>query len=198
MRVSEAIIVEGTNDKIKIQSLVDALVVTTDGFDLFRNREKMEYIKKLAQKTGIVVFTDSDRAGFLIRSYIKSCVTEGVVKHAYTPSIEGKERRKRSPSREGLLGVEGMDREVIINALKGAGCVFDGDDLKSPGTRKITKADFFEDGLCGGKNSTENRRRLARALSLPGRISANALLDALNTLVSYDEYKQLIKKVVKP
>jgi len=198
MEIAEAIIVEGTADKIKLQSIVSALVVATDGFDLFQNNEKMEYIKKLAKKCGIVVLTDSDRAGFLIRSHIKSCVAEGVVRHAYVPSIFGKERRKRKPSKEGLLGVEGMEAEVIINALKSAGCKFDGNNNEVPSVKRVTKVDFFEDGLSGAPNSAQNRKRLACEMALPVRISANALIDAINTLFGYDEYKVLVKKVVKP
>lgn len=184
MKISQAIIVEGTYDKIKLSGVVDALIVTTDGFDIINNKDKLSYIKKLAGECGIVILTDSDRAGFLIRNHIKGSVKEGQVLNAYIPDIKGKERRKRKPSKEGFLGVEGVTDEIIINALLSAGCTED--MSKSAG---ITKNDLYEDGLLGGADSRNKRQLISEKLGLPKRLSANAFLDALNRLLSYEEYR---------
>ena len=179
LKIKEAIIVEGTYDKIKLGGIVDATIVTTDGFDIFKNRKKAELIKKLSEKNGIVVLTDSDRAGFQIRNYVKNIAVNGIVKHAYIPDIKGKEKRKDKPSKEGFLGVEGV-----------------GDVPKEKG-RLIKKQDLFLDGLSGGADSADKRRKLTRMLKLPDRISANMLLDVLNQLYTFDEYKALIEKLSK-
>ncbi|MBO4896986.1 MAG: DUF4093 domain-containing protein [Clostridia bacterium] len=188
MKISQAIIVEGTYDKIKLSGVVDALIVTTDGFDIINNKEKLSYIKTLAKTCGIVILTDSDRAGFLIRNHIKGAVSEGQVLNAYIPDVKGKEHRKRKPSKEGFLGVEGLTDEIIKNALISAGCTED-----KPKSAGITKTDLYEDGLLGGNDSRNKRIEISEKLGLPGRLSANAFLDALNRLLSYDKYKEITR-----
>lgn len=196
LKINETIIVEGTYDKIKLGGIVDATIVTTDGFDIFKNRKKAELIKKLAEKNGIVILTDSDRAGFQIRNYVKNIACNGSVKHAYIPDIKGKEKRKDKPSREGFLGVEGVSDDAIIGALTECGCT-DSENNILKSTRPITKTDLFADGLSGGADSADMRRKLTRRLKLPDRISANMLLDVLNQLYTYEEYKELIGNLSK-
>lgn len=194
LKIKEAIIVEGTYDKIKLGGIVDATIVTTDGFDIFKNRKKAELIKMLSEKNGIVILTDSDRAGFQIRNYVKNIAGNGSVKHAYIPDIKGKEKRKDKPSKEGFLGVEGVSDDSIIDALIKCGCT-ETEDKKDESKTFITKKDLFSDGLSGGADSADKRRKLTRKLKLPDRISANMLLDVLNQLYTYDEYKDLIGKL---
>lgn len=191
MKIKQAVIVEGTYDKIKLSEFLDALIVTTDGFDIMQNTEKTDYVRKLAKTCGIVVLTDSDRAGFMIRNFIKGAVSEGEVLHAFVPDLKGKEKRKKKPSREGLLGVEGMNAEIIKNALLKAGCR----EEPQKKDRMITKTDFFEDGFAGGERSRENRERLAKKLGLPKRISANGLLEAVNRFLTFEEYKKTAKEI---
>lgn len=195
MKVKEAIIVEGVYDKIKLDSILDATVVTTDGFKIFKDKEKTEYIKMLAQKTGIAVLTDSDRAGFLIRNHIKNTVGTQNVKHAFIPDIKGKEKRKNAPSKEGLLGVEGVDRDIIVSALLNAGCTVDGENIDVP-EKLVTVNDLYSDGFSGGEDSRAKRVQLAEKLGLPKRISTRALLCAINTLCGYEMY-QKIKDEIK-
>lgn len=194
LKINEAIIVEGTYDKIKLGGIVDATIVTTDGFDIFKNKKKAELIKMLSEKNGIVILTDSDRAGFQIRNYVKNIAGNGSVKHAYIPDIKGKEKRKDKPSKEGFLGVEGVSDDAIIKALVECGCT-EALASKSANEIFITKKHLFADGLSGGADSADKRRKLTRKLKLPDRISANMLLDVLNQLYSYEEYKELISKL---
>lgn len=192
MKISEAIIVEGIYDKIKLASCVDALLVTTDGFDIMNNKEKLDYIRKLAVKCGIVILTDSDRAGFLIRNYIKSSVNTGRVLNAFIPDIKGKEKRKRNCSKEGFLGVEGISSEIIIGSLKAAGCTVDG---KSTSKSDFLKAvDLYSDGLAGGSKSSLMRKYLAKEMGLPARISTKELLNAINLFLDYNEYRELVNR----
>ncbi len=194
-KIKEAIIVEGTYDKIKLNQIIDATVIITGGFTIFKDKKKMEMIKTIAKKTGIVVLTDSDRAGFMIRNYIKQCVPAEYIKHAYIPEIEGVEKRKKVPGKEGLLGVEGVKNSYIIEAFRKAGCIIENTNKTKEIGRKITKTDLYEDGLSGHSNSQELRKKLKTELNLPTKISTNALLDVLNTLYSYKEYKVMINKV---
>ena len=159
----------------------------TDGFGIFRDREKMVLLRRAAEKLGLIVFTDSDGAGFVIRNRIKSAIPEKYLKHAYIPDIPGKEKRKSAPGKEGKLGVEGMKPEVILEALRRAGATFDGLDVSSSG--EITKQDMMELGLSGGHDSRKKREMLIKALDFPEHLSANALLQALNMLYSLDELK---------
>lgn len=194
IKIKEAIVVEGVYDQNKINQLVDATVITTNGFRIYKDKKKIELIRKVASKSGIIIFTDSDRAGFQIRNYIKNLVGNRNVKHAYIPDIKGKERRKTAPSKEGFLGVEGVSDEIIINALKSAGVT----EQDAPENMKlITKTDLFSDGFSGGANSKLLRDRLLKKLELPTRISVNMMLDVLNCIYSYDEYKEMIQDIKK-
>lgn len=192
IKLKEAVIVEGKYDKIKLSSLVDGLIITTDGFGIFKDREKRELIKALAKKRGIIILTDSDSAGFLIRSHIKGFVSDGEIKNVFIPDVFGKEKRKSAPSKEGKLGVEGMDRELLENALKKAGIV---EEKTNPNAKKVLKSDLFEDGISGGADSKAKRTRLLKELGLPERMSANALLETVNALYSFEEYKAAVSRI---
>lgn len=191
LNIREAIVVEGIYDEIKIKQLTDATVITTDGFRIYNNKKKIDMIRRYAETTGIIIFTDSDRAGFRIRNYVKNLVGNKNVRHAYIPDVEGKEKRKSVPSREGFLGVEGIDDALIIEALKNAGYT----QREETDTRLITKADLFADGLSGNGGSRERRNALLKELDLPGHISVNMMLDVLNDLYGYDEYKRILDKI---
>ena len=185
-KIREAIIVEGKYDKQRILSLLDALVIETTGFDVFRNDETKEYIKTVAEKQGIVILTDSDRAGMRIRNFIRTFVPEEFIKNAYIPEIEGKEKRKSRPSREGTVGVEGVDGELIISALKRCGCTIDGESFEKKGG--ITRQMLYDDGYIGRENSAEKRLNLCKSLGLPSKISTNSLIRAINSVCDTDEY----------
>ena len=187
VKIREAIVVEGRYDKNTLSQIIDAPIFQTDGFGIFRDREKMLLLRRAAEKLGLIVFTDSDGAGFVIRNRIKSAIPEKYLKHAYIPDIPGKEKRKSAPGKEGKLGVEGMKPEVILEALRRAGATFDGLDVSSSG--EITKQDMMELGLSGGHDSRKKREILIKALDFPEHLSANALLQALNMLYSLDELK---------
>jgi ribonuclease M5 len=192
--IKEAIIVEGAYDKIKLDRLVDATIITTNGFRIYNDREKAEMIRRFAETTGIIILTDSDGAGFRIRNYVKNIVGNKNVKHAYIPDVEGKEKRKSAPSKEGFLGVEGIDDETILTALKNAGIT---QKERGEDERTITKADLFADGLSGGASSKHLREKLFKKLNLPFKISSNMMLDVLNDLYGYDEYTKMIDEIKK-
>lgn len=194
-RVKETIIVEGTYDKIKLSGFIDGVILTTGGFAVFKNGALRESIKELAERTGIVILTDSDAAGFKIRNFIKQSVPEKYIKHAYIPDISGKEKRKREPGKEGLLGVEGMSEEIIIDALKKAGCTIDGSSAAPKADRAVTKADLMKYGLAGSGSSAEKRRAFAHKLKLPARLSSNMLLDIINRLLTFEEFKRLAEEI---
>lgn len=196
IRVKEAIVVEGRYDKAKLSALVDGLIVETGGFGIFRDREKLKYLRDLAEKRGLVVLTDSDGAGFLIRHKIAACIPPGQLKHAYIPDVPGKERRKAAPSREGKLGVEGMDLDTLKTALERAGATVEGEPAPQEGAA-LTKADLMELGLAGAADSASRRRELQRALGLPERLSANELLRAAGALFSREEFIEAMKKLGK-
>jgi len=191
-RVREVIAVEGRYDRHAVLAAVDAVVVETAGFGLFNDREKLALLVRMAQTRGLVVLTDGDGAGFLIRNRIKGAIDPAFVKHAYIPDIEGRERRKKMPSKEGKLGVEGMGAEVIIEALRRAGACF-GDMENTPGERRVTKADLYAAGLSGGQESAGRRRDLYKRAGLPERLSSNALLDVLNALYGYEGFVELVE-----
>jgi len=188
LKIKEVIVVEGKYDKIKLSQIVDAVIITTDGFALYNNKQKIALLKRLATERGIIVLTDSDRAGFRIRNYIKQCFGDIPLRHAYIPETFGKEKRKDKCGAEGLLGVEGIDDEVIIDALKKAGVT--ANDKTNP----VTKADFYEYCLAGGKDSSANRQRLAKKMGLPTKLSANALIDVINLLYSREEFLEIIEE----
>ncbi|MCD8180189.1 MAG: DUF4093 domain-containing protein, partial [Firmicutes bacterium] len=183
-KVKETIIVEGVYDKIKLSRFIDAVIITTSGFSVFSDKRILDSIKKMADETGVVILTDSDSAGFKIRNYIKQSLDKDKVKHAYVPDIHGKEKRKRAPGKEGLLGVEGISDEIILAALKKAGCTIDGSAEAPKQGREITKADLYAAGLSGGAGSREKRNALALSLGIPMKISANMLIDILNRLLN--------------
>lgn len=189
IHIKEAVIVEGKYDKIKLSSIIDAVIIETGGFSIFKDKEQLEMIRKLAMTRGIIIMTDSDGAGFKIRSFLRGALPKDRVKNVYMPDILGKESRKSEPSKEGKLGVEGIPKEAIIKSLERAGVLFN--ETSSP-THRITKLDLYEDGLTGGTDSLTLRRSLLAKLGLPARLSANMLVDVLNAMMSYEEYKQAV------
>lgn len=193
IKINEAVIVEGKYDKIKLSGILDTIIIETDGFAIFKDKEKQKMIRFLAEKRGLVILTDSDSAGFKIRSFIKGITKCENVKNVYIPDVYGKEKRKTEFSKEGKLGVEGMKAQVIIDGLKKAGVICDENDKKT--SREITHTDFFEDGISGGENSSRTKKALARELELPERISSSSLLKIINSYMTYEEYKNLIEKI---
>lgn len=191
-RVKEAIVVEGTYDQIKLSGFIDAAVIKTNGFSVFKDKKKLETLKTLAKSTGIVILTDSDTAGFRIRSFIKQYITEGSVLNAYIPDIPGKERRKTQASKEGLLGVEGVTQEIILKALCDAGCEIDGSVQNNIDGESITKTSLYSLGLSGGADSAEKRKQLCERIGIPSKISANMLVSVLNRLMSYEQLEKMI------
>ncbi len=193
IKLHEAVIVEGKYDKIRLSSLIDAVIIVTDGFGIFKDKEKLALIRYYAEKTGIVILTDSDSAGFIIRNHIKGAVRKGSIKNVYIPDIFGKEKRKIKPSAEGKLGVEGMDTKVLIEAFEKAG-IRTGESIVEE-HKKITKSDMFSLGLSGGKGSSDKRRMLLNYLKLPEMLSANSMLEVLNTMTDLEGLKQMTEKM---
>ncbi len=191
VKIKEAILVEGRYDKNTLSQIVDAPIFQTDGFGIFKDKEKMSLLRQVAQKRGLIVFTDADGAGFVIRNHVKSAIPGQFLKHAYTPDLFGKERRKAAPGKEGKLGVEGMRPEIILDALRRAGATFE-DDNNSLSRPSITKQDMFELGLSGGADSKTKRTTLLERLGFPAHMSANALLEALNLMYSKDELMEIL------
>ncbi|MCD8026063.1 MAG: DUF4093 domain-containing protein [Clostridiales bacterium] len=192
LKIKEAVIVEGKYDKIKLSSIVDAPVIETNGFRVFSDREKQNLIRKIAEVKGILVLTDSDGAGLVIRNFLNGAVDSSKIKHCYIPQIEGKEKRKSEKSKEGFLGVEGVSDEVILNAIKSSGATVIGAESERCDV-EMTKADLYDLSLTGVKNADRNRKRLLRHLNLPDYLSTNAMLTALNCLYSLEELRELIK-----
>ena len=193
IRIKEAIIVEGRYDVNKLKQLVDTIVIETGGFSIFNNREKLQLIRRIAAQRGILILTDSDGAGFVIRNYLKGAIPKEQVRHAYIPQIAGKERRKSKGSKEGTLGVEGVPDQVILNSLYRAGVTVIGES--APAHQPITKEDFYEWGLSGGKDSAARRQELLKALHLPSHMTANALLEFINAVADYEQVKELIRRI---
>ena len=190
LKIKEAIVVEGKYDLIKISRLFDTLIIPTNGFDIYKNKSKLNMLKTVAQKSGIIILTDSDSAGFRIRNHIRNCIGDVSVKNAYIPEIEGKEKRKDTPSKEGFLGVEGISDEIIVNAVMSQTQQID------QAGEKITKTDFFELGLTGGAESGQKRAKLCKKMGLPVKISANQLISALNNIYSKEEFLNLIEDLL--
>ncbi|MCR4889391.1 MAG: DUF4093 domain-containing protein, partial [Ruminococcus sp.] len=190
-KINEAIIVEGKYDKIKLCSIVDAVIIVTGGFCIFKDEEKLALIRYYAEKTGIIILTDSDSAGRKIRGYIKGAIKNGSVKNVYIPDIFGKEKRKVKPSAEGKLGVEGVDKDIILEAFRKAG-ITAGERTAPP---DITKLTLFELGLSGGNNSSELRKKLQKKLGLPSLLSAGALIEVLNTMMTAEELADEVKRL---
>ena len=194
-KIKETIIVEGLYDKIKLSQFVDGVIFVTNGFSVFTNENMQKSIQELGKRTGIVILTDSDSAGFKIRNFVKQLLPEKLVKHAYIPNIEGKEKRKRIGGKEGLLGVEGVSDDVIIEALRASGATIDGENTRVKNNRTITKADMFNLGLSGTKDSAKMRVLLTQELGLPYKISSNMLLDVINRLLTFDELCELVQNI---
>lgn len=190
IRIREAIIVEGRYDKNTLAQIVDAPILETSGFGIFHDSQRLALLRRLAETRGIIVLTDSDGAGFVIRNYLRGAIDPLQVKHAYIPDIAGKERRKRTASKEGKLGVEGMRPDVLLEALRRAGATIEGEETPAAGAR-ITKADLYAAGLTGGADSKAARQRLLAQLDLPEHLSTNALLEVLNALMTREEFQKL-------
>lgn len=188
--IKEAIIVEGKYDKMRLKSTVDATIIETNGFRIFKDKEKVNLIKQLAQKQGIIILTDSDSAGFLIRNHLRGIVPQEQIKNAYIPQIKGKEKRKDHPSKEGTLGVEGVDEDIILKALQNAGAVCNKEKQEL-----ITKTDLFNLGLTGGEKSSILRTALLKELKLPRYMSVKAMLEVLNTVTTPKELYTLVEKI---
>ena len=189
--IKEVIVVEGRYDKNTLSQIVDATIVETSGFGIFKDKDKQEMLRRLASRRGIIIFTDSDGAGFVIRNFINGIVNPCYIKNAYIPDIEGKEKRKREASKEGKLGGEGMSPEIIISALRNCGATID-DEASVTKYGLITKADLFSLGLVGQEGSAAKRKILQRKLALPEHLSSNALLQVLNIITSKDELREML------
>ena len=197
-KIKEVIVVEGRYDKNALSQVVDATVITLGGFSVFNDKEKLAFLRRLAEKQGLIVLTDSDGAGFVIRNYLKGALPKELVKQAYIPDIYGKERRKRTPGKEGKLGVEGMKPDVLLAALARAGATFlDEENGTGAAGEPITKADLFELGLTGGPDSAAKRQAILRELELPEHLTANGLLEALNLLYSRESFLEFAKKLLE-
>jgi ribonuclease M5 len=195
VKIKEAILVEGRYDKNTLSQIVDAPILETAGFGIFKDKKQLALLRQVAEKRGLIVFTDSDGAGFVIRNHIKSAIPAKFLKHAYIPDIAGKERRKREAGKEGKLGVEGMTKDVILESLRRAGATIEGED--TPVQQSITKQDMMGLGLSGGAGSSEKRSLLLKKLDLPEHMSANALLQALNLLYDYNELQRIVEELEK-
>ncbi|MGN0979263.1 MAG: toprim domain-containing protein [Candidatus Avoscillospira sp.] len=187
IKLKEALVVEGKYDKNKLKQLVDAPVFTTEGFGVMGDKAMLGFLRTVAETRGLIILTDSDGAGFVIRNYLKGALPKDKVKHAYIPDIPGKERRKAAPGKEGKLGVEGMEPEVLLEALRRADATLEGETPSEPRT-PITKTDLFDLGLTGGPDSKARRLALLKQLNLPEHMSANAMLEALNILYDREEF----------
>ena len=194
-RIKEAIVVEGRYDKNTLSQVVDATILETAGFGVFKDGEKLSLLRRIAQKQGLIVLTDSDGAGFVIRNYLKGTIDPSLVKHSYIPDREGKERRKRTPGKEGKLGVEGMRPDVLLDVLRRAGATFLEGDTPAPRTL-LTKADLFGLGLTGRPDSAARRSTLLKYLDLPEHLTPNALLEVLSALYTKDELNSLLNELL--
>lgn len=198
LKLRQAIVVEGKYDQNTLRQIVDTAIFTTNGFADMKDPALLRLLQQAAQTTGLVILTDSDGAGFLIRNTLKSALPETGVLHAYIPDLPGKEKRKASPGKEGLLGVEGMTPEILLKALRDAGAEFADGSTPPPAREPITKHDLFALGLSGGPESAKKRAALLKALSLPAHMSANALLQALNVLFSREEFFTQARRLLEP
>lgn len=191
IKIKEAIIVEGKYDKIKISSLIDAVIIITNGYGIFKDKEKLSLIRYYAEKTGIIILTDSDSSGFRIRGYLKGAIHKGSVKNVYIPDIFGKEKRKEKPSAEGKLGVEGIKPEIIMEAFRKAGISAAENTVKSD----INSVTFYELGLSGGANSRELRQKVQKKLGLPSLMSNTALMEVLCTMLDAKGLSELVAQI---
>lgn len=192
IKLDRPVIVEGKYDVIRLSNIIDALIIKTDGFGIFKDKEKQSLLRRLAGKKGIIVLTDSDSAGFLIRNFIAGIVPPEKITHVYIPDIFGKEKRKEAPSAEGKLGVEGICEELLLESFRKAGVTATASVEKR---RLITNIDLYEAGLSGGKDSAKKRKELLKRLSLPERMSASSLVKILNTFVTYEEFEKNVREL---
>ena len=191
VKIKEAIVVEGRYDKNTLSQILDAPILETSGFGIFKDKQQMALLRRIAETRGLIVFTDSDGAGFVIRNHIKSAIPGKFLKHAYIPDIYGKEKRKAAPGKEGKLGVEGMTKEVILESLRRAGATIEGEETAP--VRQITKQDLMELQLSGTADASERRLKLLKHLNLPERMSPNAMLQALNLLYNLEELTTIVE-----
>ncbi len=192
LHLEQAVIVEGKYDKIKLSSVVDAVIITTNGFSVIKDKEKLEIIRFFAKNKGIIILTDSDSAGFKIRNFLKGAISDGKITNVYIPDIFGKEKRKAAPSKEGKIGVEGIDTQILLEAFRKAGVISnEADSEREP----VTKLDLFEAGLSGGNNSAEKRSELLKYLGMPELMTTNAMLEIINTMMSRDEFMKITAKL---
>lgn len=196
-RVREAIVVEGRYDKNTLSQVVDAVILETSGFGVFKDREKLELLRRLARQRGLILLTDSDGAGFVIRNFLKGAIPPGQVKHAYIPDIYGKERRKRAPGKEGKLGVEGMTPQMLLEALERAGATFLDEDGPASPPGGLTAAHLFALGLTGQPDSAQRRHALLRRLDLPEHMNTKALLTVLNALYTPEEVETTVRSLTE-
>jgi ribonuclease M5 len=187
VKIKEAIVVEGRYDKNTLRQIVDTAVFTTEGFGVMNNKTMLSFLRNVAQTRGLIILTDSDGAGFVIRNYLKGALPKDRVRHAYIPDVFGKEKRKAAPGKEGKLGVEGMTPEVLLEVLRNAGATFEDGASAAPGT-PITKTDLFELGLTGGEDSKAKRAALLKKLNFPAHMTTNAMLEALNVLYDRETF----------
>ena len=193
LKLKEAVIVEGRYDKIKLSGIIDAPIIETNGFRVFSDKEKQSLIRQIAATRGILVFTDSDSAGFVIRNFLRGSIPTEQIRHAYIPQISGKEKRKSAPGKEGFLGVEGVTDEVIIEAVRRSGATIIGEKaVMSPG---VTKADLYSLGLTGTQNAAHLRQKLLQRLNMPTYLTTNAMLTAINCLYSLEELKTVLTEI---
>ncbi len=193
IKLKEAVIVEGRYDKIKLKNLIDAPIIETNGFRIFNDKERRDMIRQIADRRGILIMTDSDGAGLVIRNFLNGAVDKAKIKHCYIPQLEGKEKRKEQKSKEGFLGVEGVPDDVIIEAIRKSGATVIGEEAAQ--TNEITKADLFTLGLTGTENSAQKRKKLLKKLNMPDYLSTNAMLTALNCLYSLEELKFVLNEI---
>ncbi len=192
LELKEAVIVEGRYDKIKLSEVIATPVIETGGFRVFKDKEKQALIRQIAEKRGILIMTDVDSAGFVIRNFLRGIVPESSIKHAYIPTVAGKESRKAEPSKEGKLGVEGIDRDLLLQAIRSSGATVLGEETSTGGG--ITKSDFYDYGLSGHEDSAIFRKRILKDLGLPEYLTANAMLSAINCLFIKEEFEKYIKQ----
>ena len=193
IKLKQAVIVEGRYDKIKLSNLLDALILTTDGFGIFKDKEKQTFLRRLAREQGLIILTDSDSAGFLIRNFLQSALPPEQITHVYIPDLFGKEKRKRAPGKEGKLGVEGVSEQVLLEAFARAGVTADRSDAAP--AQRLTTADLFALDLSGKPDSAAKRRALLQKLALPERLSASALLRVLNGYVTKEQFETALKEI---
>ncbi|MGN0173645.1 MAG: toprim domain-containing protein [Acutalibacteraceae bacterium] len=195
IKLKQAVVVEGKYDKIKLSSIIDAPIIVTNGFGIFKDKQKLNYIKQVAKKRGIIIMTDSDNAGFIIRNRILKAVNnKAEVINVYIPDVFGKEKRKKSPSAEGKLGVEGVDSDIIKNALEKYGVLCENSEIRQ---NEISKTDLYSFGLTGAENSANKRKKLLKELYLPENMTSNAMLDAINIFLSYGEFEDICNRLFK-